>query len=89
MACIGRYYFTMSRRIQTFCRRLLELAVFGADLPIGSDSDVSHAANLFCYYFFQISFSKDDAGAPAFLGPDGIASAGTDRLDRPPQGMIP
>lgn len=52
MACIGQYYFTMNRRIQTFCRRLLESAVFGADLPIGPDSDVSHAANLFCYYFF-------------------------------------
>jgi len=25
----------MNQRIQTFCRRLLESAVFGADLPIG------------------------------------------------------
>ena len=49
---IGRAQFTMNQRIQTFCRRLLELAVFGADLPIGLDSDVSHVANLLCYYFF-------------------------------------
>ena len=38
---IGRAQFTMNQRIQTFCRRLLESAVFGDDLPIGPDSDVT------------------------------------------------